>query len=378
MRESAEIANAGVDVELAVRRDAQEAVEAVRAGRVIALADTDAGHLATVALARAGLLLVPVEHPRALVERLLDEGRRDRAAVRADLAARVRRIGRADRNAVDAELACRLVHDWLDRGRELVLARPALRARGWRVGENRHGAIAHGGGLVEEREAVAGRAEVAGALMRAGLLHDVEVGGQNLAVGRKAELEAALEARPRTADRIFLGAGDAVHHRAVDLLRHQSGDRHVGIAGNLAAEATAAELRDQDEILRLNTDQARDVGDGRSMALVRAMQDALAAFPVGEGRARLHAVMRKAAGDEALVDHQLCRLEPLLDVAVFPLFGGLAGRQLVVAGRCEVARLPLQRLEVDLGGSDIAVRARIGPAREQALQRISDMRKLLE
>src|SRR5215467_1541401 len=315
MRVGAEIAHASMDVKLAVRRDPQQAVKAVRAGRVIALADADAGHLAAVALARAGLLLVPVEHARALVERLLDEGGRDRAAVRADLVLRLRRVGRADRDAVDAELARRLVHDWLDGGRELVLARPALRAGGWRVGQHRHGAIAHGGGLVEEREAVAGRAEVAGALMWTGLLHDVEVSGEDLAVGREAKLEAALEARPRAANRIFLGAGDAVHHRAVDLLRHQSGDRHVGIAGDLAAEATAAELRDQDQVLRLDTDQARDVGDGRGMALVRAMQDALAALTVGEGRARLHAVMRIAAGDEALVDDELGRLEPGLDVA---------------------------------------------------------------
>src|SRR5215470_20168556 len=103
------------------------------------------------------------------------------------------------------------------------------------------------------------------------------------------------------------------------------------------------------------------------MALVRAMQDALAALPVGEGRARLHAVMRIAASDEALVDHQLRRLEPGLDVAIGPFFGRLASGQLVVARRCEVARLPLQRLEVDLGGGDVAVRARIRPTREQAL-----------
>src|SRR5205807_9141803 len=92
VRVGAEIAHTRVDVELAVRRDAQEAIEAVRAGRVIALADTDAGDLGAVALSRAGLLLLPVELGRGLVERLLDEGRRERAAVGADLAARVRRV----------------------------------------------------------------------------------------------------------------------------------------------------------------------------------------------------------------------------------------------------------------------------------------------
>src|SRR5262245_62537226 len=262
VREGAEIADTSVDVELAVRRDAQEAVKAVRAGRMVALPDAEAGHLAAIALARAGLLLLPVELLRGLVERLLPDGGRKWATVGADLAARVRRVDLADRDAVDAELARHLVHDRLDDGNELVLAWSALRACWRRVGQHGHGAIAHGGGLVDDRETVAGRAEVAGALMRASLLHDVEVGGQDLAVGRKAELEATLEARPRAADRIFLGAGDTVHHRAADLLRHQSGDRHVGIAGDLAAEATAAEFRDKDEILWRDADQARDIGDG--------------------------------------------------------------------------------------------------------------------
>src|SRR5215813_5600674 len=127
MREGAEIADTGVDVELAVRRDPQETVKAVRAGRMVALPNADAGHLAAVALARAGLLLVPVELLRALVERLLHEGRRERSAVRSDLAARIRRVDLADRDAVDLQLARDLVHDRLDDGDELVLARTALR-----------------------------------------------------------------------------------------------------------------------------------------------------------------------------------------------------------------------------------------------------------
>src|SRR5205807_2671996 len=78
VREGAKIADAGVDVELAVRREAQEAVKSVRAGRVVALTNPDAGHLAAVALARTSLLLIPLEHARALVERLLEEGGRER------------------------------------------------------------------------------------------------------------------------------------------------------------------------------------------------------------------------------------------------------------------------------------------------------------
>src|SRR5262249_59854552 len=97
--------------------------------------------------------------------------------------------------------------------------------------QHRHAAIAHGGGLVEDREAVAGGAEVAGALMRPGLLHDVKIGGENLAVGREAKLETALEARPRAADRVFLRARDAVHHPTADPLLQSGGNRPIWIAG---------------------------------------------------------------------------------------------------------------------------------------------------
>ena len=86
MRVGAEIADTGMDVELAVRRDAQEAVEAVGAGRVIALADPDAGDLVAVALAGALLLLLPAEHHRGFVERLFHECAGHRALIRTDLA----------------------------------------------------------------------------------------------------------------------------------------------------------------------------------------------------------------------------------------------------------------------------------------------------
>jgi len=84
------------------------------------------------------------------------------------------------------------------------------------------------------------------------------------------------------------------------------------------------------------------------------------------------------AGHEALVEDELGGLEAGLDVAVAPFLGRLAGRQLVVAGRGKITRFPLQGLQVDLRRRDIAVRARIGAAREQALQRIGHVRQLLE
>ena len=71
-------------------------------------------------------------------------------------------------------------------GDELVLAGTALWSDRRRIGEHRHGAPAHGLGLVEHRERIAGGAEIAGAQMRPVLLHDVEVGGDQLAVGSRS------------------------------------------------------------------------------------------------------------------------------------------------------------------------------------------------
>src|SRR5262249_21767600 len=161
---------------------------------------------------------------------------------------------------------------------------------------------------IEDRQCIAGSAEVAAADVGTVLLHDVEIGSQNLAVSRKAELDASLEARAGAADAVLLDAGNAVHHRSVDLLRQQGGDRHVGIAGDLAAEAAAAELGDKNEVIGLDADEARDVGHRSGVSPVGAVQDALAALPVRHGGARLHGMMRQPAGNEALLEDELSRL----------------------------------------------------------------------
>ena len=59
VRIRAEVADAGMNVDLAVRRDAHEAVEAVAAGRVKRRADADAAHLRAARLAAARLPLAP-------------------------------------------------------------------------------------------------------------------------------------------------------------------------------------------------------------------------------------------------------------------------------------------------------------------------------
>src|SRR5262249_18041006 len=96
------------------------------------------------------------------------------------------------------------------------------------------------------------------------------------------------------------------------------------------------------------------------------------------GGARLHGVGRRAAGGEAFLKDELCRLEAGIEIAVAPLFGRLAERQLVVTRGSEITGLPLDGLQVDLRPRHVAVGACVGPAREQAFQWIGDMRQLLE
>src|SRR5690606_949776 len=103
VRERAEIADAGVNVELAVRRDAHQAVEAVESGRVISLADADAGDLRSLALPAALAALVPVEALGTFRERFLQVHARDRPPVGADPGARFRRIDAPDLEAVDVQ-----------------------------------------------------------------------------------------------------------------------------------------------------------------------------------------------------------------------------------------------------------------------------------
>ena len=75
-------------------------------------------------------------------------------------------------------------------------------------------------------------------------------------------------------------------------------------------------------------------------------------------------MVRIAGRDEGLVEHELGGLEAGVDVAVRPFLRRLADRQLAVAGRGEIARRPLQRLQLDAADvGDVAVEPRVGAAR---------------
>src|SRR5881394_716850 len=199
VRVRAEVADAAVQVHLAVGRDRNDAVEAREAGRVESLAEADTRDLRAVLLAAELLLLLVVEERGALLARLVQVAARDRAAVLAELRVHPRAVDLADLVAVDAELLRGLVDQRLDRRDGLVVAGAALRRARRRVRHHRETAEAHRRGLVEDRHRVAGRRPIREAGRRTVLLNDEKIGGRYAARLVEADLDPALEARARLA-----------------------------------------------------------------------------------------------------------------------------------------------------------------------------------
>ena len=96
-------------------------------------------------------------------------------------------------------------------------------------------------------------AEVPETHVRAVVLHDEDVEGRDAAVLGEADLGPALEAGAAGAEQVFFLAADPHHDgTAVGLLRQMRRDRHDRIRVALRAEAAAAELGDEHDLLRLD------------------------------------------------------------------------------------------------------------------------------
>src|SRR6185436_11344536 len=105
----AEVADAAVDVEPAVRLQHHDRVEAHRARAVRANGDADAAHLRALADAARHLPLVPAEGLFATIERVLHEGAGHVTALAVRQRRRIdglalRRVDAADGHLVEAEL----------------------------------------------------------------------------------------------------------------------------------------------------------------------------------------------------------------------------------------------------------------------------------
>ena len=84
MRKGAEVTDATVQVDLAIRLDAQQAIEAEETRRVVGLADRHARHLVADTLAGKRLLFVPAEDLGTLGEGILQVAARHRVALGAE------------------------------------------------------------------------------------------------------------------------------------------------------------------------------------------------------------------------------------------------------------------------------------------------------
>ena len=114
-----------------------------------------------------------------------------------------------------------------------------------------------------------------------------------------------------------------------------------------------------------------------ALALGRCVQIALAVFPVRHRGSRFHRVMRCARGHEGLVQDDARFGKARVDVAIRPFGAGFAHWQLAFARGREVFLGPLPLLNLTRYDR-VPVRARVGAARSQALERIHTEGQRLE
>ena len=365
-------------MQLSVGRDPYQSVEPARSSRVKRLTDADADHLRSTPPTALRLFGLPIELPRALVQRVAQVRARDGTLIAAVARSVVRRVDASDRDLVQAELTRRFVDDRLDRSGDLVLARTALRTPRRRVGQHPDPAEAHRQRGIHDGDGAGCAREVAEPRVRAVLLHDVQVGHRDAAVAAEAELDTALEAGARGTEEVFFGAADTHHHGPAGLLGHMGGDRHDRVRAALRSESAPAELRHVYQVLRLDADVAGQSTDDLGLTLGRSEDVALAILPIRHGAAGFHGVVGMTGGHESLVEHQRRVCESRFEVTVRPLRRRLAHRQGAVLRRREVLLGPFDFLNTLAGDHRVAIRARVGSARAQALQRIHRERQRLE
>ena len=162
------------------------------------------------------------------------------------------------------------------------------------------------------------------------------------------------------------------------LPRQQRRNRHLDRAERLAAEAAAAVLGDQDQILGRDADQPRRRAVRAGGALGGGVQIALAVLPVRHGAARLERLVRHGLVEHRLVEYEVRLRESGLDVAHLPLVGGgAARRELTPLGGGPVGALPLDGRHVR-PGHRVAVEAGVRSSRAQAVERVEHERQRLE
>ena len=320
----AQVADPGVEVQLAFGCEHHQAVVTAAARGVVRLPDAHAVGLRALSIAAALAACRPVELLGALVEGFGHVGAGERPLLGADGAGGVGGVDPADGQAVESQFARGLVDDRFHRGRDLVLPRSALGAPRGGIGGYADAAIAHRLRLVDDRHGASRGVGVGETAARAGVLHQVQVCGGDAAVVPEAEPDPSLKSAPCRAEKVFLVAADAQHDRAADLLRKQRRDADGDRAAGLGTEPAAAVLVDQHDILDADAALPGDSAQRRGVALAAGVHVALAVLPVGHGGSRFHGMVRVALGDEGLVQDQAGFGEARLQIAEGPLLGRFA------------------------------------------------------
>jgi hypothetical protein len=165
-------------------------------------------------------------------------------------------------------------------------------------------------------------------------------------------------------------------------------------AGALAAKAATAVFADQHDFGGVHVQPAGERIDRPRDALRGAVQIEGPVLPVGHRAARFHRLVTGGLHDECFIDDDRGILEAGVEVTVRPLIRHRAHRQRAIGRVSEVALGPFQGLDFRpvllrrLSGGrrrgrwrrhpDVAIDARVGAGRTQALDRIDDERQRLE
>ena len=153
-----------------------------------------------------------------------------------------------------------------------------------------------------------------------------------------------------------------------DLLRHDGRDDGRDGAGDFAAETAAGVFADDDDVIGVDLQPARERGNGLRGALRGAVDEDLAVLPVGHRGAGFEALVAGVGRDEGLVENEVGLLQACFDVAEYEFgVGGLAHGQLAVFVVGEIGFGPLDFF--DLGGRRGLARERRRAGSRRCLRR---------
>ena len=161
----------------------------------------------------------------------------------------------------------------------------------------------------------------------------------------EADLHPAVEAGTRAADVVLFLAADAHHDRRVRLLRQQRGNDQRDSAGDLAAESAAGVFADEDDVVGIDAQPARDRRNGLRGALRAACARRLCRSASTPSRVRVSRHWWLVFGVTKVSSRTSAAfLKPGVDIADRPFIGRLAHRQTAFLGVGEIRFGPLQLL----------------------------------